>query len=361
MSQNVLSNVFAGLTAVLVTTIGCDSRQTDYQSRNGVVKHRGEPTVEAREKVPVAVLARTMLTDPSREARWRALESLLDYGHDAKSQLPSIREMVKEEIVAGGIRGEAPSAARFAKFEDTGLWVLQEWIADPADTMNSQYWALRSLAFMARKVPRSPKIKTTVPALIKLVQHRDEEVRHLAISILGDLRSDATEALPELRKVIDQIPSSALYAAAAICSIEPTSTQALQYLRSAIENKDDKNLAEGAIQQLVSLPPHEHFVPVLLAALKNDNPYIRREAILGLNANAQAARLPDLTRRVVFDVKNALNDESEEVRKAASFVLDGLEEKSRQDHNRAAPRTNTSSGDSVPRRSRGQPSGKQRP
>jgi vesicle coat complex subunit len=120
-----------------------------------------------------------------------------------------------------------------------------------------------------------------VPALIKLLKHKDENIRIVAIAILGQIGEGATEAIPLLEEVLKDRRE---------------------------ENEDSRIMVVDALGKIMG----QAAVPALIAALKDQDSLVRTEAASALGQIGQPA-VPALIA--------ALKDQDSEVRSQAALAL----------------------------------------
>jgi HEAT repeat protein len=291
-------------------------RQGRFGSRNASFEKKND------EAKTIDDLVKTIRFNPDQAVRWRALELLVNFGDRAKSELPAIADMITGELKTARFGGDAASAARFSTFRGSGLWVLEEWMADSGVGQDLRLWAIRSLELMGSNgLEMPPEAKHAVPVLVKVISDKDEVLQTRAMSVLGKMATNAKEALPALVGSLEKSKGvTAVHAAAAVCQIEHDNRRAIEYLKVQVKSQDPQ-LARLAIRVISRLPPRKEFILLLLEQLRSNNSAVRAEVVWALNSCSGP-----FARDVLPRVKKSLSDENLKVREAAKFALAALEQ-----------------------------------
>ena len=126
-----------------------------------------------------------------------------------------------------------------------------------------------------------------VPALMKLLKHQDENVRIVAIAILGEIGKGATEAIPLLEEVLkDRREENENIRIVVVDALGKMGKAAVPALIAALED-EDWDVRDHARESLAQIG--KPAVPALIIALRDRNAGVRYLAALVLGEIGQEA------------------------------------------------------------------------
>jgi HEAT repeat protein len=152
-----------------------------------------------------------------------------------------------------------------------------------------------------------------VPALIKLLKHKDENIRIVAIVILGEIGEEATEAIPFFEKVLkDRREENKNSRIMVVNTLAKMGQATVPALIAALKDQDGwvRHEAASALGQIGKTA-----VPALIAALKDKDGWVRYEAASALGQIGKEAK--DAVPALIV----ALKDRDSWVRSEAASAL----------------------------------------
>jgi HEAT repeat protein len=191
-----LLGICTSLTAVLPALTDV-LKEGDAVTRTQTAVAVGEFGSRAINMVSVlrSALRTAVLTAVDADERSAASEALVQIGPQARSVLPVLVDNLKDELptirwTSANALGEMGSSAREAMPALTAI------------ALNDNVPRVRVEAAVALwRIDRRPH--RVVPVLIDALQETDEVVRWIAADCLGDIGSDACDALPALREALN--------------------------------------------------------------------------------------------------------------------------------------------------------------
>jgi HEAT repeat protein len=264
-----------------------------------------------------------VLTEVANEEEWglgyRVLSDLRDLGPDAAAALPMVIKFLKCERrahsrLAMEVLAEIGPAARGASPDlkavmETGtgeyhvaaawaLWRVQSRAEVVVPMLvkvlrEGEEPACDSAALLLGDL--GPKGGCAIPILMPLLQDRSVTVRRAAAMGLGSIGAEAREALPALNRLTeDKEVSVRLQAARALWRIDPRNQKTIPTLTAALKDPD-RSVRLDAAGLLAGIDPDRAariVVPVLVEALRDEDPFVRgkvAETLGALGAKARAA------------------------------------------------------------------------
>jgi HEAT repeat protein len=194
------------------------------------------------------------LDNPDKEVREQAIEAIGAIGPDAEDAVPEIARLLTD---------------------------------DPDDK-------IRIVASVAL-IKMAPNTKTVVAALIRALSDKHMQVRQNAVSALGRLRTDARAAVPALIETMKN-PENDTNARVFLHTIQEGAASVLGLVSEGTDDAvpaltevltgDAKDKVKAAAARSLGLigPPARPAIPVLYAALKHKDRYVREESTLALQA-----------------------------------------------------------------------------
>jgi|GEM_PF-1674652 len=126
-----------------------------------------------------------------------------------------------------------------------------------------------------------PPVKEAVPVLAALLTARDEKTSSYAASALGDMKTAALPALPDLIKTLETHPQNKTRedAAEAIGEIGPKASAAVPALMSSGKNDKWPSVRKAAVTALGEMgPAAREAIPMLRESLKSPDDWMRLAA-----------------------------------------------------------------------------------
>lgn len=186
------------------------------------------------------------------------------------------------------------------------------------------------------------KKKRDVAGLIKAVQYADTEVRHEAISALGEIGPEARDAVPALVQALKDIdvPGAQNYGELnvwvgsvsdesihALRKIGIVPVEAISILMSNLKQMDTMVRKEACenLGRIYKNAPESHkpnIVSALIGALNDEHGYVRQAAALGLKFALFGLKPVDpIIKRAIPALIEAFKDEEDYVRKDAASAV----------------------------------------
>ena len=160
---------------------------------------------------------------------------------------------------------------------EAAVGVLTKALADP----ETRYWAALALGELG------PAAQGAIDALVSSLKDERPEVRREVLIALARIGPDAARAVPAIVPLLtDADPSVRNSAAFALGRMGPAAVSATDALRQATKDPDELLRAVSA-WALAHIDPkdqavREQAIPLLTAALKNQNPRVQSMALRGL-------------------------------------------------------------------------------
>jgi serine/threonine protein kinase/HEAT repeat protein len=272
---------------------------------------------------PAQPLLLQALADPDASVRQAAAAALDRLGPPAKEDVPALRKALADDKPA--VRRYAMQALARIGLDAKEAIAVYGPAAQDADREVRQH-ALQALSRVGPDgrdqavssllaALRSPKADvrrdalaalegirwfgpSQVPALQTALADPSAEVRRFAAATLGNLGREAEPAVPALLDALRDPDAGVAQAAAdALVKTEPSAELALPTLTRLVESPD-KGVRQRALVVLTKLGPdaRDKVRPLLLKALRDDDPGVRRPALQWLAANGRPTRadLPQL-------------------------------------------------------------------
>lgn len=208
------------------------------------------------------------------ESAWRVSSSRAD----SLSSSASSADPFCDPIVAGEEETATATADECEQATPDGAWI---------DTTQPMQRA--QSAFTLWQV--SGNAEQTVPALIELLEHENQQVVEVACYFLGELgpaANLATAPLQSIRQNADETTS--ILAAEALSKITPSEVDSVEHIVHAAQTGDDESRLLATITLGGVDRQHESLVvPVLVSLLNDQDPQIRSAAALSLGGWGPAA------------------------------------------------------------------------
>lgn len=146
------------------------------------------------------------------------------------------------------------------------------------------YWAARALSGIG------PEAKGAVPALITTLGSDDPDVRFWAVTALSSIGSEAKGAIPMLIDLFqDPVFGVRQAVADALVRIDPTGSPVISMLVNVLK-KDESKWVRQKIVQMLGHTESPRAVPALAEALADQDPDVRRYAVIALKVLGPAAK-----------------------------------------------------------------------
>jgi HEAT repeat protein len=218
------------------------------------------------------------------QARSSAAHALMPFGREAKDAVPGLLNMLKS---GGHNRGSAAMALAKIATPAEALPGLLEVFVQPTREFERDEHAVDGALIQFGPDAFGP--------VAELLQHKRAEVRIRAINVLVQFRKQAQSAVPQIMVLMDDKDEDvALSAAEAVWSIDRR-TEALPHFVRSLKAKTANNRIRAA-RNLGNMGPDAQLaVPELVAACKDRNSSVRREAYQALSSvdNETARKLGD--------------------------------------------------------------------
>ena len=258
---------------------------------------------------------RDTLQHPDPMVRVTALAALGGTGIYAERALPDLLAALDQPI--GEIRRAAATA--LGKIASDKHWPITR----PWDPMGYDY---KPIWPRPMRTPLRQSLYTrlhnriilfTIPALSQVLDDPEPEVRAAALRALGTIGSEAASAIPLIIEVVnDENPNVRRAAITALGNIRNSSDYVLQILIDAFSDADsDVRLAASrSITKMKDAP-----VGLLITAMDNPDSGVRFLVATTLENIGHEAAL------AIPVLSQALQDEDEDVRLAATYALEAIE------------------------------------
>jgi HEAT repeat protein len=237
-----------------------------------------------------------ILNDKDRIVRWNALRALSGIGPKAKMAAPALIELLKskEENVAGQAAGALGSLG----FDQVPA--LVKLLEDPdKDVRQGAVYALRSAYYYSCQ--KEAEHSTVIQALTAALNHKDRRIRRSAAEELIDLGQHTPQTLGAMRENLKDMDVSVRQMAAhTLERIGPAAKEAIPDLLQGLKDPDGQvRIAAAAAVWKVAKRSTE-ILPVLLKALQEDEsgsfPVCQTLGEIGPAARAAVPRLIELLR-----------------------------------------------------------------
>jgi HEAT repeat protein len=257
---------------------------------------------------PVADLLKD--AEKSSFARWQAAAVLSGLGRKAKSALPVLEAMLKDEFPPIAIES-ACAFVRAGGEVSKALPVLNQGLQH-----ESPFLVWHTLSAVERIGPRA---KDTVPLLTKVLAHKEPEIRVKAAQALAVMGPAAGPAVPALAKLLQQAePRERLMIAVVLERLGPDARAALPALIERLKDLEPTS-PNPVVVSIGNIGPDAKIaVPALIELLKQKDTTYQIDALnaLGLiGPGSQAA---------VAKVTEFLIHEDDHRRRAAARTLGGI-------------------------------------
>ncbi len=284
---------------VLITALEKDSSAAVRANAAGSLWHLGEASRPA-----ISALTKA-LDDPSGAVVGNAAGALLKLGTPKSKLVPSYRRLLArrecEDRVVGlkALATEAPATELF----DIAWQCSHD---DDSDVRHDAEEALRKIVGRRDRAlaPRiieilqspgsydrstlilaignyEPPVKEAVPVLAKLLGSRDESTSSYAASALGDMKTAALPALPDLVRALETHPQNKTRedSAEAIGDIGPKASSAVPALMKAGQNDKWPAVRKAAVTAIGEMGQSaREAIPMLREALKSPDDWMRLAA-----------------------------------------------------------------------------------
>lgn len=288
-----------GSVPALIAALENDSSSAVRANAAASLWHLGDAS---RPAIPALTKA---LDDPSGAVVGNAAGALKKLGTPKSKLVPAYRGLLGhtacEDRVIGvvGLATEAPPSELF----DAAWECSQDNDNVDSDVRSDAREALRKIVGRKDKtlVPRmleilknrgnrdvttlifaignyDPPVKEAVPVLAALLSARDENTSRYAASALGDMKTAALPALPDLIRCLESHPSNKTRedAAEAIGEIGPSASSAVPALMRAGENDKWPSVRKAALSALGEMGPAARAaIPMLRKALESPDDWLR--------------------------------------------------------------------------------------
>ncbi len=294
---------------------------------------RGEAAIALgtiRDSTAIPSLIDLVKKEEDWNVRTAAVDALREFGPKAKAAVPVLIEVIRnydrEEqlrdhsqsalllLGTSGNLGLGPQAAlALASIGPDSVPYLIDVLKSKKEKTGARLDAGLALKTMGSNIGEN---KIVVPVMLELLNDSEEDLRAIAISVLGNIGPKAKNAFrPLLRSLTDQSPTNRACAAGALYRIDPNNNHSVPFLIKALQEKKNNLLAFAGTMYQID-PKVMLSFPIILAELESKSRVLRNASaveLASIGSNAKAA-IPAL--------KEALKDK--EVAAMAQYALDEI-------------------------------------